>query len=76
MHTFVYQIEQSVREHFEQISLYTKSFYTEIFFILLLMPKCRRFSVISLGCGLYSQLILNIVNKLREIFLEFLDFLF
>ena len=30
MHTFVYQFEQSVIDHYERISLYTKSFCTEI----------------------------------------------
>ena len=41
MHTFVYQIEQSVIEHFERISLYTKSFYTEIrLYVYLIMAPC------------------------------------
>ena len=30
MHTFLYQFERSVVDHYEQISLYTKSFCTEI----------------------------------------------
>ena len=30
MHTFVYQFERSVIDHYERISLYTKSFCTEI----------------------------------------------
>ena len=61
MHTFVYQFERSVIDHYKQISLYKKSFCTEII-------RISFFMAIKVSQYIERNNTLNVMKTTTELF--------